>query len=545
MVLTGNQTNAFFTSPVQMGVPADTYDQLQVEGITTVDDLAEFDSDAFKQITDSLRRPGGRIPDPAPNADDGATIPTPAFVIGAKSLLRLKAAAKLVRYYQTVNRGITPGNMQWNPIVKNFLHHWKVLEDRKAETAPEVPKITKSLPIVKWTEAFRDFLQRVCGVRTIPLAYVTRPNVDVDAAPHHVAGQPFGLPHESVEDELIARAQHTHALFREDNSQVYYFLEEATRTTSYAASIKPFQRRKNGRGAWLALIQQYAGEDKWRAELKHQDDLLHTRQWKGSTNFSLEKFVAQHRNAFVSMSQCAEHVTYQLPNENTRVTFLLDAIDCNHAPLQAAMALVRNDTGPDGKLNNFEDTASFLLPHDPVATQRERSPHGKRPSAQISDTSSVNFKTHKASVGKTGVSLRFHTMNEYKALSSEQKEELKEYRDNREQRGESRKLRSFQGSAGSAAKDSKKDSFSNKKIKSLISSAVAKHIKDTDKQEASAKSEDETMRAYIVSLLEGTVTAPANKPAKPKANVSTTIVLPPAPPPAVSLQAIMKAAKRC
>ena len=103
MVFTGNQTNAFFTSPDQMGVPDDTYDQLQVEGITTVDDLAEFDSDAFKQITDSLRRPGGRIPDPAPNAAAGATIPTPAFVIGAKSLLRLKATAKLVRYYQTVD----------------------------------------------------------------------------------------------------------------------------------------------------------------------------------------------------------------------------------------------------------------------------------------------------------------------------------------------------------------------------------------------------------------------------------------------------------
>ena len=254
MVFTAAQTTAFFTSPARMGVPAATYDQLQVEGITSVNDLAEFDSDAFKQLTESLRRPGGRIPDPTPNAGAGATISTPAFVIGAKSLLRLKAAAKLVRYYQTVDRNLSAGNMQWDPMVKNFLHHWKVLEDRKDETAPEVPKITKSLPIVKWTEAFRDFLQRVCGVRTIPLAYVTRPSEAVDAAPPHVANQPFGLPHESVEEELIARAQHTHALFREDNSQVYYFLEEATRTTSYAASIKPFQRKKNGRGAWLALI---------------------------------------------------------------------------------------------------------------------------------------------------------------------------------------------------------------------------------------------------------------------------------------------------
>ena len=48
------------------------------------------------------------------------------------------------------------------------------------------------------------------------------------------------------------------------------------------------------------------------------------------------------------MTQCAEHVTYQLPNEYTRVTFLLDTIETD-AALQAAMALCRKDTGPNTK----------------------------------------------------------------------------------------------------------------------------------------------------------------------------------------------------
>jgi hypothetical protein len=61
---------------------------------------------------------------------------------------------------------------------------------------------------------------------------------------------------------LITQAAHGHALFREDNSAVYYKLEEATRATSYATSIKPFQRAENGRMAWLALSNQYAGNDK-------------------------------------------------------------------------------------------------------------------------------------------------------------------------------------------------------------------------------------------------------------------------------------------
>ena len=33
-------------------------------------------------------------------------------------------------------------------------------------------KITKALPIIKWTEAFQDFLNRVIRARMIQLAYV-------------------------------------------------------------------------------------------------------------------------------------------------------------------------------------------------------------------------------------------------------------------------------------------------------------------------------------------------------------------------------------
>jgi hypothetical protein len=47
----------------------------------------------------------------------------------------------------------------------------------------------------------------------------------------------------------------------------------------------------------MALTSQYAGKDKWEQELKKQDDLLHTRVWRGQSNFTLERFVQQHRNA--------------------------------------------------------------------------------------------------------------------------------------------------------------------------------------------------------------------------------------------------------
>ena len=295
MVFTAAQVTSFFEDDDQMALPQRTRVQLQAEGLTVVADLLDFDDDSLKQMADNLRRPGGTVQDPNPNAAAGAMIPTPAFVLGAKSKMRLKAAVNISKYYQMVGRDLTATNIKWDQVIKNFTVHWKDLSDQTKEDILDVPKISKNLVIMKWTEAFRDFLQRVVGARTIPLSYVIREPVTVlMPAPALVNNQPFGDSYESVEEEMTARASHTHPLFRDDNAAVYYHIEEATRSTSYAASIKPFQRTKNGQGAWMTLTMQCAGDDKWEAEMKQQDDLLHTRKWKVQSNFSLECFISQH-----------------------------------------------------------------------------------------------------------------------------------------------------------------------------------------------------------------------------------------------------------
>ena len=270
-----------------------------------------------------------------------------------------------------MGRDLTVVSMRWNNVIKNFEIQWKALKTKKDEDTPEVPKISKSLPIVKWTEAFQDHLHRVIGVRMIPLAYVIRMNQDVPAvAPPLQAGQPHSEAHRSIEGEMIARASHTHAMFRDDNAAVYFVLEEATRSMSYAASIKPFQKTKNGCSARLTFMNQYAGNDKWEAEIHKQDDLLHTHVWKGQSNFPLEGFIAQHRNAFVSMQQCAEHIAYQLPNELTRVGYLLEGIQCSDPGLQAAIVSMQTDNGANGMRSDFERAVAHLLSYVPVAWKR-------------------------------------------------------------------------------------------------------------------------------------------------------------------------------
>jgi hypothetical protein len=87
-----------------------------------------------------------------------------------------------------------------------------------------------------------DYLHRIIGLRNIPLAYAARVEViPVGALPALATNQPYLAEHGSIEAELIARASHDHALYRDNNELFYFKLEEVVRTTAYADSIKPFQ----------------------------------------------------------------------------------------------------------------------------------------------------------------------------------------------------------------------------------------------------------------------------------------------------------------
>ena len=70
------------------------------------------------------------------------------------------------------------------------------------------------------------------------------------------------------------------------------------------------------------------------------------------------------------MQASAEHVQYQLPNEHSRVGFLLEVIQYFDPGLQAAMASIKTDNGLEGVRNNFEASAAHLLSYDPVAKKR-------------------------------------------------------------------------------------------------------------------------------------------------------------------------------
>lgn len=475
MVLTNAQITAFFTDAGQMNLPPRTRVFLQSEGITSPEDLAEFTTkEAWEQVLENCKRPP-QIPDPA-NAT--LMINDQPYRMPAKSLMRLKVAAVAIKFYQDTSRPLAAGMLTWSTRLVSFQQQWAAILDLKKSDGQELPKITKSVPIAKWIEAYETFSEQAIGVRNAPLKYVIRDDVAVPvAAPALEAGSPHSTEHGSVKGEMTARLSHTHPLFRDDNGAVYDDIETATRGTKYAASIITYKRTKNGRGALGALKTAFAGKAMYDADKKVHQDFLLNRKWTGTNNFTLERFLNQHRSAYSGLERCAENVATQLPDERTRVQYIMDNIQCNDPGVKAAIESIRVDDTANGLRNNFEAAVVHLQPCCPVS-KRQRSSN-KRGLAEIAATSG----SLKSGSGGTGVEYRYYTTKEYNKLSKDQKDELREYRKEKESKG--------------GNPDKSNGGFKKKNFKATVASVV----NEMRKKEEKKNDQLTEMRSIISSLI--------------------------------------------
>eukprot|EP00957_Ditylum_brightwellii_P196224 14951258-Ditylum_brightwellii.AAC.1 len=404
-----------------------------------------------------------------------------------------------MRFYDMVRREVTVLNTVYKTIIKSFLDQWKGLTNCKKHTQPAVPKITTELPVMHWTDVFDNFLLRKFSVRTIPLSYVTRVTaLAMRPVSVHKTDLPQGEAYVLIEKELVAQASHTHTLYCEDNAAVYFCLKESVRGTQYASILKPCQQAKNGRGALASIKQQFAGTDKWQAELSQRDKFLHSTEWKGKAFCPLKRFIGQHRGAHITMKEATEHVPFQLSNKFTRVGFLLTAIKCSDAGLHAVMANIKSDANTisvTSKRHHFELAATYFLPFCPIL---RKFPSGTKCDAiKISDTTALEFET-KPSAGTSGVSLMYHTTEEYKSLTQPLKVKLQEWH-NKSKQGQQKKAQGHgKGQGGSGKSPSKQESYRQGRA---IAAYVYKNMQSIIKKKGE-EGEAKYPKALIMSLFE-------------------------------------------
>ena len=462
--LTVAETTAFFIERAQMGLSVGLQLALQTEGIINVDDLGEFDDDHFKEISNNLRNPAN-VPSAA---DANVFVRGINHIIPARSLMRLKVAAELVRFYQAVDRPLTALGMS-QTVCSVFALQWKSIQDRKKETAGDVPRITKEFGVMKWAPVFTDYCFTIIGVRDVPIFYVLRSMVAVATpAPPRATNKPYSDSHGSVQDELISRVSFDHACFFDDRAKLYEMVEIAARNTKYAPTVAPYKATKDGRGAFYALVTQHAGTAKWEEIIKMANAQLRTMKFKGNNQLTLETHCNKHRTNFISLQEAGGFVPTEIPSARTRVTLLLDSIDCPDAFLLAQLAQVKANPALQ---EDFEGAVTLLLPSCPVAKKK-----GKTDANRQADISEVSIR-FKQGFGVTGVEFRYYPTAEYKLLTDEQKAELNVWRHTEEGKADKAK-----GLAAAAKRKNPHSSNKNKKKqKRQISSAVAAEKKKNKK----------------------------------------------------------------
>ena len=211
--------------------------------------------------------------------------------------------------------------MNYSTVLRNFYTEWEAMLKLADEDCPSVPALSKNVTPICWIELFKDCLFWTYGVRSCPISYVIcdEANVQNEAVDPLLPGCAYGISG-SVTEELISRLNHVGPLYRSDNALVYSLLDQATRNTIYAPTIKPFARTKNGRAAWMAIVSSHAGDDKWDQIRKDKYNFLMNTKWNGQA-YSLEKFIGLHRSSFIMLQEAAIHVPFQLPTEHSRVGY--------------------------------------------------------------------------------------------------------------------------------------------------------------------------------------------------------------------------------
>ena len=306
-----------------------------------------------------------------------------------------------------------------------FKIEWDAYQDLKKEEAPKCPAINdrdNDRKVIKWAPIFQDCLARTYGSRG-PIIYVLR---EISAVPTE-ADDPLSTDDTTgaidayygssgcFHDELVARLSHTGTIYKHDSASIYMLIEKAARNTSVESTVKAFARKKDGRGAYFAVMANHAGDTKYRAIHKRRMNLLQNIKWSGRA-YALETHVSNHRQAVDDISECSNHITVVVPDEPQRVEYLVDSINCSDTTLQATLGLVRANT--NNMRTDFEVASSALIEVDPYR-RLQKTPQGQqRGGANIS---SIDFN---AGRGSSGVDLRWHHPTEFKALPNDQKEEL-------------------------------------------------------------------------------------------------------------------------
>ena len=241
---------------------------MDAQGVDSVQELGSLNDDDASDLCRTIRRPGGHIANPAFVAGAPAVVPPAVAVptripcVGIMVLQRaetnMKLASFTVRHCHRISRRLSAPAT--NPASIRHLCDLKIKEDSKDKDQPSVPTIDPPKSWPKTIDSFQDHFSSVLGETKAPLACMICDNATVPPEADDPATN-CSAP----EIEMTSRMPHQDPqgadlpAFIHDRSKVWQTLAEARREDKCWTHLKPLQRTRDGRGAFLAIHARYLG----------------------------------------------------------------------------------------------------------------------------------------------------------------------------------------------------------------------------------------------------------------------------------------------
>ena len=152
--------------------------------------------------------------------------------------------------------------------------------------------------------AFKSYLSQVRNhVLAVPLTYVIRDD-------EIVTDEVRNATYHNISDDLQRTTVLSGHTYQADNEKVWHLLWATVQNSIGQHHVQPFQKSKDGRGAWMALTNVAMGLDSKELRRERAMQALNTMYYTGRTrNFTLDQYTASHIKHHATMKELGCELT--------------------------------------------------------------------------------------------------------------------------------------------------------------------------------------------------------------------------------------------
>ena len=245
-------------------------------------------------------------------------------------------------------------------VLQQAIKKYKMERDAKdADTATvEVGKVKTDLDWFDWAESFESLCETKQGVENVPISYVIRRDKPADWDPTMAITENERLKYQVA---LGGDA------FIKDNEVVWSLLHNCCVGTPVYDWIREYGERKDGRSAWLALVEKSEGTESTNKRLNVANNIISMdsskgggAHWSNEHTYTFDKYSTNLHKAFTIIQKYRNATAPE-----TMVQRLLDGIRNEETELKIAKRHVRDNLMGDWHkaVNYLSTVVSELYPN--------------------------------------------------------------------------------------------------------------------------------------------------------------------------------------